>query len=407
MVVLKALFVGGPGGETYHTLYNRLPEFEGRTGVKVNIVDKMFYPDIYARLAKELDTGSLDYDVLSAHTSFVGSHSQFYMPLDEHFTEGELQDFTPMLIKASRFRGKLTQIPRHVDVRIMYYRSDLFNDLREMDAFKAQFGYDLKLPEDWDQLGEVAQFFTRPPNLYGFAFVGLRHPLAGTFMEMLASCGGSLIDETGKPAFNNESGKQALQFMVDLHRKWKVTPPNLLDFIYEDVSAAFREGRVAMVFDWPGEYGQLKDAKKSKVVGKVGFASYPIGPAGLRRVYGGAHSFAVAQVSQNVEAAVSLVKFLTSPESQHFQFVKEGFLPTRSSVWQRVQQEAEKSPDPLDPIRLKIFRQTIEEAYLPVKVTRWVDFYEAVWPELNAALRGVKTVEEALESAYGKALRVT
>jgi len=404
---LKALFVGGSGGETYHTLYSRLPEFEGRTGVKVKIVDKMFYPDIYARLARELETGPLDYDVLSAHTSFVGSHSQFYMPLDEHFTEGELQDFIPMLIKASRFRDKATQIPRHVDVRIMHYRSDLFNDSRERDAFKARFGYDLKPPEDWDQLRDVAQFFTRPPNLYGFAFVGRRHPLAGTFMEMLASCGGSLIDEAGKPAFNNESGKQALQFMVDLHRNWKVTPPNLPDFMYEDVSAAFREGKVAMVFDWPGEYGQLKDAEKSRVAGKVGFALYPIGPAGLRRVYGGAHSFAVAQGSRNVEAAVSLVKFLTSPESQHFQYVKEGFLPTRISVWQRIQREAERSPDPLDPIRLKIFRRTIEEAYLPVKVTRWVDFYEAVWPELNAALRGVKTVEEALESAYRKAVGVT
>jgi len=193
--------------------------------------------------------------------------------------------------------------------------------------------------------------------------------------------------------------------MVDLHRRWKVTPPNLPDYMYEDVSAAFREGRVAMVFDWPGEYGQLKDAKKSKVVGKVGFAPYPTGPAGLRRVYGGAHSFAVVQGSRNVEAAVGLVKFLTSPESQHFQFVKEGFLPTRTSVWQGIQREAERSPDPLDPIRLKIFRQTIEEAYLPVKVTRWVDFYEAVWPELNAALKGVKTVEEALESAYKKAAR--
>jgi len=397
MKVLKALLVGGTGGENYHTLYSKIEKFEEeKKDIKVKIVDKLFYPDIYSRLEKDIKEGKDDYDVLSAHTSFVGSHSKYYLPLKDYFTNSELKDFIPKLIEASKFEGELVEIPRHVDVRILFYRKDLFEN--EKEKFKTIYGYDLKPPEDWNQLKDIAEFFTRPPDLYGFAFVGKRHPLVGTFMEMLAMWGGRLIDDKGNPAFNSKEGEEALQFMVDLYRKWKVTPPETPDFMYEDVSKAFREGKVAMVFDWPGVLGSLRE--KSKVIGKYSFAPYPKGPSGKRYVYGGAHAFAVYKKSRYVEEAVSLIKFLTSQESQYFEYIKEGFLPTRISVWDKIQEEAKK--DELEYLRLGILRKTIEENYLPVKVKDWVNFYENLWPELNKALKGEKKVKEALNDAYKK-----
>ena len=43
-------------------------------------------------------------------------------------------------------------------------------DPKEMEAFKAKYGYDLAVPKDFKQLLDIAEFFTRlPENKYGVA----------------------------------------------------------------------------------------------------------------------------------------------------------------------------------------------------------------------------------------------
>ncbi|MEM4312150.1 MAG: sugar ABC transporter substrate-binding protein [Nitrososphaerales archaeon] len=401
MVKLRALFTGGLAGKAYHTLYNKIEDFKLKYGIDVEIVDVLFYPDIYTKIEKEIIEGKkVEYDILSGHTSFIGSHGKYHLTLNEEFSEEELSDFMERVLNACKFNGNLLQIPRHVDVRILYYRTDLFNDPKEKEAFEKKFGYELKPPENWEMLKDIAIHFTRPPDLYGFSFVGKKHPLVGTFMELLAMCGGSLIDEEGNPSFNDEYGEQALQFLVDLYRKCKVTPPNTPDYLYEDVTRDFRKGRVAMVFDWPGVFGSLNNPKKSMVAEKFDFALYPKGPIGKRYVYGGAHTFALYKGTKNKEESLKLLKFLTSEESQYFEYKSEGFLPVRRSVWNRIVSEAEESRNLKEIKRLKIFRETIEKFYYPVKVKDWVKFYESVWPSLNKALRGELTVKEALKEAF-------
>jgi len=50
------------------------------------------------------------------------------------------------------------------------YRKDWFEDPAEMEAFKARYGYDLDVPQDWKQLIDIAEFFHRPDkNRYGIA----------------------------------------------------------------------------------------------------------------------------------------------------------------------------------------------------------------------------------------------
>jgi ABC-type glycerol-3-phosphate transport system substrate-binding protein len=56
--------------------------------------------------------------------------------------------------------------------------------------------------------------------------------------------------------------------------------------------------------------------------------------------------------------------------------------------------------------RLEIYRRTIDESYLPVRIKNWRRFTEIVWPELNATLRGHKSPKEALENAKKKVVRV-
>ena len=43
----------------------------------------------------------------------------------------------------------------------LVYRRDLFDDPKEKAAFKGKYGYDLAAPATYDQLRDIAEFFTR------------------------------------------------------------------------------------------------------------------------------------------------------------------------------------------------------------------------------------------------------
>ena len=67
-------------------------------------------------------------------------------------------------------RGKYWAIPPEGDATGWAYRKDWFEDPKEMDAFKAKYGYDLAVPKTWKQMRDIAEFFHRPDEKrYGIA----------------------------------------------------------------------------------------------------------------------------------------------------------------------------------------------------------------------------------------------
>lgn len=57
-----------------------------------------------------------------------------------------------------------------------WYRKDLFEDPREMEALRAKYGYELSAPENWRQYRDIAEFFTRPgKGFYGTLIQGKKH----------------------------------------------------------------------------------------------------------------------------------------------------------------------------------------------------------------------------------------
>lgn len=45
----------------------------------------------------------------------------------------------------------LYAIPAWANCKIMYYRTDLFEDVTEQQKFKTEYGYDLRVPETWQE----------------------------------------------------------------------------------------------------------------------------------------------------------------------------------------------------------------------------------------------------------------
>jgi multiple sugar transport system substrate-binding protein len=67
---------------------------------------------------------------------------------------------------------KAYAMPLLGDVRVCFYRRDLFEDDCHRQAFKAQFGHPLTAPETWEEYAQVAEYFQGKPRS------GLDHPCA-------------------------------------------------------------------------------------------------------------------------------------------------------------------------------------------------------------------------------------
>ena len=381
---LRVLLVGGP---MYDPLYERLPLFEEEHGVKVEAVVTPTHPDLNERVEEEFGSGGAEYDLISTHTKYAPSQRQWLTPLDDDLSSSELEPFGGRPLELARIDGALYGVPRNLDVKLLLYRTDLMEDP----------------PSSWEDLRATAVRL-RSEDLYGFVFPGKESGLFGHFFELHAMAGGEMFGEDGPPSprMDDEAGRWALGLLKDLYER--AAPKETPDWHYDEVAACFREGRAAMSTDWPGGFYTYVDPGGSEVAGRFDVSLYPEGSAG-RYVYSSSHSFAIPTSVRDRPAAVELLRFLTSRESQAYE-AKLGTLPARSDALGDARSEAETGT--LAARRWDLLERAQGSALIPPKHPNYPAVEDVIWEGIREALLGHKDIREALrdtEEAAGRAAR--
>ncbi|MDH7784560.1 multiple sugar transport system substrate-binding protein [Ochrobactrum sp. 19YEA23] len=390
------------GGQQYEALYSRIGEWEKATGAKVNILSKKNHFELDKEIKSDIASGSINWCVGSNHSSFAPQYTTLYTDLNALVPKEEIEGFVPSVIKASTLNGKLIMLPRaQFDVSALYYQKSLFQDEAKQKAFKEKYGYDLAPAKTWKEVSDQAVFFADPPNFYGTQFAGKEEAINGRFYEMLVAEGGDYLKD-GKPAFNSEAGVRALDWFVNLY-KAKAVPAGTTNYLWDELGAGFASGTIAINLDWPGWATYFNDPKSSKVAGNVGIAPAPTGSSGKRTGWSGHHGFSVTEACPTKEAAASLVWFLTNEDSQK-QESAAGTLPTRTAVWDYV--IAQAASDPYKKEVLSVFQETAKTAFPVPQTPSWIEISNAVYPELQAAILGDKTSQQALDDAAKKATQI-
>jgi hypothetical protein len=92
-----------------------------------------------------------------------------------------------------------------------------------------------------------------------------------------------------------------------------------------------------MSTDWPGGFYTYLDPEQSAVVDRFDVALYPEGSSG-HHIYSSSHTFAIPATVSDRPAAIELLRFLTSRESQAYE-ASLGTLPARNDSLQDVRSE--------------------------------------------------------------------
>lgn len=391
---LKVALVSGP---MYDGLYERIPLFERESGYTVEIGAKLIHPELNDHIAELYGRGEGDYDLIVTHNKYAPSQKEWLLPLNDHLDAEETAAFLPSTLDLATLQGDLMGLPRNIDVRLLYYRRDWFEDAGNQRRHRDEFGEDMRVPSTWDEFGRIARTLASPPDRFGTLFPGRFSGLFGTWYELMAMAGGQLVDESKRPAFHDEAGAWALGLLRDLHVTWHATPPNLPELYYDDVAEYFCAGRAAMVTDWPGGYHRYCNPEASRVADRFDVAIYPTGPAGLRRAYAGIFMIAIPRSVHDLPAALELLRFLTSEESQ-YEETRQGALAVRPAVHARIASEA--AAGSRDERRLRYLGETASKAMLEVPKTPWYPRMEdTLWQAVQSAIVGERSVDDALALA--------
>ncbi|MGD0674393.1 MAG: sugar ABC transporter substrate-binding protein [Polyangiaceae bacterium] len=164
--------------------------------------------------------------------------------------------------------------PAETDAMGWAYRKDWFEDPAEKEAYKKRFKKDLEVPETWEDLETIAEFFTRPDKKrYGDVLVTGRgyDDIVMGFEQVLYAFGGSWGDPTTlkvRGALDSADAVKGLDFFKSL---LKYAPPGGSKLGYGEALEPFANNSTAMLMNY---FAFFPDLAK-KMSGKVGFFAMP------------------------------------------------------------------------------------------------------------------------------------
>lgn len=383
---IKALLI--TGGPLYPKYWEKITrDFTTETGITVSYDLLEFTP----LTSKELTLGaarSAEYDVYCTHTARIESFFNYFEPLDKYFTASELEDFYPVTLKylVNPKTERLAAIPRNVDARVQYYRTDIYAARHVQPA------------RTWDDLIDVCQTLTGDGR-YGLVLPGQGDPAQRTFSDFLWQAGGEWVDERNMPAFNSAEGIQALTFYRDLIQKYKVVPPDTVSYQWVENSSEFSSGAVYDTFDWPAAYSTLSNPSVSNVVGKWATAPYVRNKTATSCAI--AHAMALNSMSRKKDAAIEFIKYSVSPEAQIFNFAQFTNFPSRQSIARKVVASAQGP----QAIWLDQLRTTIANGKEWPKLPGFSKVCTLMYLAIEKALSDQASPEDALNQAAKEALQ--
>jgi multiple sugar transport system substrate-binding protein len=250
-----------------------------------------------------------------------------------------------------------------------------------------------------------------PANrLWGAALRGFRG--AGQNMYIYPSIfrafGGEWFDPSKKLVVTTEPAVKALEWYANLLRNY--APPGVENWNWPDIADAFGQGTVAVYIDAHSSAGVINDPQKSKVIGKIGYARWPKGPAGKRVTSIWNWSFPVnAALSERKKKATWLfIQWATSRETQiatsyGFSGAYKRTGANRTSLWQDPQYRKvmEGFGDNLVDVTTASFREDIDVEWRP-RIPQWPAVGEILATAVQAALVGQATPKDALAEAQRK-----
>ena len=291
--------------------------------------------------------------------------------------------------------GKIYGMPWLMDVKYFMYNKDMLQKAGIANP-----------PATWEELTADAKII-KDKGLAEFPVIWSWNQKEGVvcdFTVLLFGNGGSFLDASGKPAFNNEKGVQILTWMKQTLDD-KLSNPSSVSSDENAVEADFLAGKSAFAVNWLFQYSDSNDASKSQIVGKAAFAPMPVFAAGATAgIKGssvdGSSSFAIMATTPYPDQTWKFLTYLASNAVQT-KYSAE-MLPVWQNDFQGDALTKLLAASPTNPVTVPAFQGQFPYANERPTVPYYNEASAALQLAIQEALTGVKTPQQALDDAAAK-----
>lgn len=280
-----------------------------------------------------------------------------------------------------RHSGIQAGLPATFSIVINFINKDLFDEAG------------LDYPDEnwtWEDLLEAAQAMTK--DVDGDGIIDQFGYVAGWWPNFVFQNGGQILNEEGRCGLNTSEAIEGLQIAVDitLDPEQKIAPNR------DELSASgdwdrFEAGGIGILPMGPWAITPFKQDIQDNFDWDVAPMTSINQPATF--MFG--NSYAMSSSSEEKDAAWEFIKFATGEEGSEIRQAGEyeispvktiaanGFLPSLNGY----------------PENAQYFLDATSYAILPVAHPLWNEMHDIIWPELEQALLGEQSVEEAVAIA--------
>lgn len=386
------------GGAVTKTIDSMVADFEkANPDIKVKAIYAGTYQESIVKALTAFKGGTPPtLAVLLSTDLFTLIDENAIVPIDSLAGSAEdkkwIAGFYKGFMENSQTDGKTWGIPFQRSTIVMYYNKTLFKEAG-LNPEKA--------PANWNEMVEAAKKLTRRDAAGNISQWGVKIPSTGfgywMFQAMTASNDTILMNSAGtKTYFDKPGAVQALQHWVDLTTKDKVMPAGSIE--WGTTPKDFLEQKAAMIWTTTGNLTNIRTN-----------ASFPFGVAMLPGIKhpgsptGGGNFYVFNKTSPaEQQAAMKFIRFATEPARAAQWSIATGYVAPRQDAWDTPEMKKYLQDVPAADVAREQMKYGVAElsTHDNQRVTK------ALNDNLQAALSGTKTPEEALKDAQREAERI-
>ena len=300
--------------------------------------------------------------------------------------------FYPAFMANSQTGGKVWGIPFQRSTIVLYWNKELFKEAG-LDPNKP--------PANWKEMTEYAQKLTKRDSSGNVTQWGVQIPSSGfpywLFQGLTTTNGVELMNSAGTETyFDKPEVIEALQYWVDLGRKYKVMPTGVIE--WGTTPKDFFEKKIAMMWTTTGNLTNVRNNAKFE----FGVAMLPEKKRRGSPTGGGNFYVFKKSTKEQQQAALKFIKWVTSPERAAEWGIDTGYVATRPDAWETPKMKEYVKAFPPASVARDQLRYSVAElsTHDNQRVTK------ALNDGLQAALTGTKTPEQAMKDAQAEATRI-
>lgn len=378
-------------------------DFTAETGINVDVV-QIPWGNFQDKVFTAFVGKSKLYDIVIGDSQWLGRNSVggHYIDMTDWINENIDVDkiYGPAMTAFAEYpKGskKYWALPAEVDAAGYVYRKDLFENPKEMKAFSDKYGYALAPPKTYEQLRDVAEFFTRPEqDLYGIAtwYSKEYDGISMGFQQVMWSYGASYGDSENYKVdgyINSKDAEKALDYYTDL---LKFAPPDAPNYYWQETLNAYISGKVAMGMNYFAFFPGVVNKESNPIShDKSGFFIAPAGPKGHYISIGG-QGMSISNYSENKDIAKQYMKWFMQKPVQEKWAKLGGFTPYKEVL----QSDTFKNATPFN----KAFAESFPYLRDFWAVPEYAELLEVCQTNWSEAISKIKTAKEALNNIARK-----